>query len=88
MYTTCSELGIFMYWTFNSMNNLLSYYGLVDARISASEKDLPLYELYFFYIRIVDWYTLNQKPKNPTAEDIGKIMINRLYFLKPCSNSK
>ena len=24
------------------MNNLLSYYGLVDARISASEKDLPL----------------------------------------------
>ena len=52
VYTTCSELGIFMYWTCNSMNNLLSYYGLVDARISASEKDLPLYELYFFYIRI------------------------------------
>ena len=26
----------------NSMNNLLSYFGLVDARISASEKDLPL----------------------------------------------
>ena len=26
----------------NSMNNLLSYYGLVDARISASEKDLPV----------------------------------------------
>ena len=24
------------------MNNLLSYYGLVDARISASEKDLPV----------------------------------------------
>ena len=42
MYTTCSELGIFMYWTRNSMNNLLSYYGLVDARISASEKDLPV----------------------------------------------
>ena len=42
MYTTCSELGIFMYWTRYSMNNLLSYCGLVDARISASEKDLPL----------------------------------------------
>ena len=42
MYTTCSELGIFMYWTGNSMNNLLSYCGLVDARISASEKDLPV----------------------------------------------
>ena len=25
------------------MNNLLSYYGLVDARISASEKDLPVH---------------------------------------------
>ena len=24
------------------MNNFLSYYGLVDARISASEKDLPV----------------------------------------------
>ena len=26
-----------------SMNNPLSYFGLVDARISASEKDLPVY---------------------------------------------
>ena len=26
----------------NSINNLLSYCGLVDARISASEKDLPV----------------------------------------------
>ena len=30
------------------MNNLLSYYGLVDARISASEKDLPVVKLNFF----------------------------------------
>ena len=42
MYTTCSELGIFMYWTCNSMNNLLSYCGLVDAKIRASDKDLPV----------------------------------------------
>ena len=42
MYTTCSELGIFMNWTCNSMNNRLLYCGLVDARISASEKDLPV----------------------------------------------
>ena len=27
------------------MNNLLSYCGLVDARISASEKDLPVKKL-------------------------------------------
>ena len=43
VYTTCSELVIFMYWTGNSMNNVLSYCGLVDARISASEKDLPVH---------------------------------------------
>ena len=32
----------FMYWKRNSMNNLSSYYGLVDARISASDKNLPV----------------------------------------------
>ena len=36
------KLGIFMYWTCNSMNNLLSYCGLVDAKIRASDKDLPV----------------------------------------------
>ena len=36
------ELGIFMYWTCNSMNNLLSYCGLVDAKIRASDKDLTV----------------------------------------------
>ena len=42
MFSTCSELGIFKYWTHNSMNNLSSYCGLVDARINASEKDLSV----------------------------------------------
>ena len=32
------ELGIFMYWTCNSMNNLSSYCGLVDAKIRVSDK--------------------------------------------------
>ena len=36
------QLGIFMYWTCNSMNNLSSYCGLVDAKIRASDKDLPV----------------------------------------------
>ena len=36
------ELGIFMYWTCDSMNNLSSYCGLVDAKIRTSDKDLPL----------------------------------------------
>jgi len=47
MYTTCSDLGIFMYWTGGSMNNLLSYCGLVEVRISASEKDLPVKALFY-----------------------------------------
>ena len=36
------ELGIFRYWTCNSMNNLSSYCGLVDAKMRASDKDLPV----------------------------------------------
>jgi hypothetical protein len=44
MFSTCCEHGIFIYWTCNSMNNLLSYCVLVDTRISASERDLPVQE--------------------------------------------
>jgi hypothetical protein len=40
LYTTCSELVFFTYWTHNSMNNLLSYCGLTDTRMCASEKYL------------------------------------------------
>ena len=54
MYTTCTEMVVFMYWTRYSMNNLLSYCGLVDARISASEKDLlVLYDHNFWSLHIV-----------------------------------
>ena len=42
VYTKCSELVVFMFWTCNSMNNLLSYCGLVDAGISSSDKDLTV----------------------------------------------
>ena len=42
MFWVCSELAIFMFWTRNSMNNLSSYCGLVDTRIRASDKDLPV----------------------------------------------
>ena len=43
MFSWCSELGIFMYSTGKSMNNLLSYCGLIDAKIRASDKDLPVH---------------------------------------------
>ena len=42
MFSPCSELVVFMYCTGKSMNNLLSYCGLVDAKILASDKDLPV----------------------------------------------
>ena len=45
LYTTCSphilSLG-FSCIELGSMNNLLSYCGLVDAKIRASDKDLPV----------------------------------------------
>ena len=42
MFSTCSELGIFMCWIRNSMSNLLSYCGLVNTRICVPEKNLPV----------------------------------------------
>ena len=36
------ELGIFLYWTCNSMNNLSSYFGLLYAKIRASDKNLSV----------------------------------------------
>ena len=45
MFSPWSKLVVFMYWTGKSMNNLLSYCGLVDVRINASDKDLPLQSL-------------------------------------------
>ena len=37
--TTCTELVVFLYWTLNSTNNLSSYFGVIDARMSASDKE-------------------------------------------------
>ena len=60
MFLTCSELAIFMYRTRNSMNNLLSYCRLVDARISASIKDLTVLTPYKdFYVP----YARHYKPR-------------------------
>ena len=55
------------------MNNLLSYCGLVDARISASNKDLPVFFHTFFVLmyfhlqqesnrlRVPIWYGLSHE---------------------------
>ena len=38
----CTQLVLKLYFSGNSTNNLLSYWGLTDARMRASEKDLPV----------------------------------------------
>ena len=35
------------------MNNLLSYCGLIDAKIRASDKDLPVYDFIDFTARFI-----------------------------------
>ena len=73
MYTTCSELVLFMYWTGKSMNNLLSYWGVVDARISASETDLSVPKLF--------WPTVRKK-NSSDREKLLKFKAFSLEFQK------
>ena len=42
IHKTCSELVVFVCRTGKSLNNFLSYCGLVEPRISTSNKDLPV----------------------------------------------
>ena len=59
-HSTYSELAIFMFKTHNSITNLLPYCGLVDARIRASDEDLPVYTVFHFVLNdSVDQYFLN-----------------------------
>ena len=41
----CTQYVVNLYFSENSMNNLLSYCGLTDARMRASEKDLPVLQI-------------------------------------------
>ena len=38
----CTQHVLNLYFGGNSMNNLLPYFGLTDARMRTSEKDLPV----------------------------------------------
>ena len=42
MFSPCFEHVVLIYWNGKSMNNFLQYSGLVDLRISASDKDIPV----------------------------------------------
>ena len=38
----CTQHVLNLYFSCNLMNNLLSYNGLIDAKMSTSDKDLPV----------------------------------------------
>ena len=42
LYTTSSQFVFFLYWSRKSMNNLSSYCGLTNSRMSSSDTDLPV----------------------------------------------
>ena len=73
MYTTCSELVVFMYWTCKSINNLLSYCGLVHMRINASDKDLrvPLKFKFWYIFIIVTFQLVSTEKANQHREYIA-----------------
>ena len=70
MFSRCSELGIFMYWTHNSMNSLVSYCGLTDAKKRASDKGLPVHSVKFNYHPINVW-----RLKLPWYQSMTKAVI-------------
>ena len=55
---------IFTNYNDNIMNNLFSYCGLVDARISGSEKDLPVSSYYLWNERLRITYSSAQYDTN------------------------
>ena len=61
------------------MNNILSYYGLVDARISASEKDLPVCGIFKFgYLEGQDKIILKKKKENQSLKYVS-IHLREIY---------
>ena len=63
MFSPCSELGIFTYWTCNSINNLSSYCGGSWCKIRASDKDLSVLYLFFNSPYVVDTQTVRCEKK-------------------------
>ena len=55
LYTTCSEVVFFLYWSQESMNNLSSYCGLTDWRMSASDTNLPVPRRQYWNSYLYGW---------------------------------
>ena len=67
------RIGIFMYWTCNSMHNQSSYCGLVDARIKASDEDSSVKIVLFIEIKISE-YKLNNLRNYKWYTILGKCL--------------
>ena len=58
----CTQHFMNLYFSVNSMNHLLSYCGLIDARMRASEKDLTVNKILVFN-RFLGFMNLVEKAK-------------------------
>ena len=63
----CTQHVVSLYFSGNSMNYLISYCGLTDARIRASEKDLP----------VQLWQKIKNEPEKKLTK-LGTIIENSL----------
>ena len=79
IFSPCSELVGFMYWTGKSMNNLLSFCGLVDMKINASDKDLPIIAVFLQHQYGPSIITSKSWSKNLSNQ-------NKLFLLFPWQN--
>ena len=69
------------------MNNLLSYCGLVDAKIRASDKDLPVPELIDLDVEIVEFVIEGEEVKiestpSSTSMMCSSEMTNKITAIK------
>ena len=66
------------------MDNLLSYCGLVDARISASEKDLPVCHVEFPFKFFNRWKSLRStNPVVVCSSTANQRAVQNNYITKP-----
>ena len=67
------------------MNNLLSYCGLVDARLSSSEKDLPIHLcghlIYFYSIFITITFAI-VNTRLPGLEEFHLFPVHTIFGCK------
>ena len=84
LYTTCSELVFFWVRSCKSMNNLLSYCGLTDARMNPPEKDLPV-SLVVFTLAAFNCFHFILKKFEPLKYIICTLSVLSSSFSCTCS---